>query len=347
MNNKAILFIPVLSIFLYACSGSGDSQYESDNDDGVEPVRVMTLDYSTIARSATYTAHLQAYDEVHLAPASPGRVEKIHVDIGSRVTKGQLLVEMDKTQLHQAKVQLQNIETDFRRLDTLRKAGSISRQQYDQVFTQYELARSNVEFLRDNTRLLAPFSATVSEKYFENGEMFSGAPNTAAGKAAVLSLVGTDRLKAIVNVAERYFPYIQPGMEVQVSSDVYPGKAFSGEVSRVYPTIDPATRSFRLEIVVPNPEEKLRPGMFARARLELEEVEAFVVPALAVMKLQGSNERYIFLEENGRAKRVVVEPGERYDDMIELISEEVTVGDRLIVAGQSRLLDGVAVRVMD
>lgn len=319
----------------------------ADNGDEVEPVRVMELDYSLIARGVTYTAHLQAYDEVHLAPASPGRVEKIHVDIGSRVSKGQLLVEMDRTQLHQAKVQLQNIETDYRRLDTLRKAGSVSRQQYDQVRTQYELARSNVEFLRENTRLLAPFQATVSERYFENGEMFSGAPNTTAGKAAVLSLVSIDRLKAIVHVAERYFPYIQQGMEVQIRTDVYPGVKFMGEVSRIYPTIDPATRSFRLEILVPNREEKLRPGMFARASMALEEVEAFVVPSLAVLKLQGSNERYIFLEEEGQARRVVVEIGERYDDKVELVSEEVSPGDRLIVAGQARLLDGVAVRVTD
>ena len=83
------------------------------------------------------------------------------------------------------------------------------------------------------------------------------------------------------------------------------------------------------------------------ARLELEKVEAFVVPALAVLKLQGSNERYLFLEENGRARRITVEPGERFDEMVEIVSDEIQPGDNLIVAGQARLLDGVAVNVAE
>ncbi len=345
MNFKSIYLIPLLGILISGCSGQEGTQFESENGDGIEPVRVMELDYSEIERSATYTAHLRGFNEVHLASSSPGRIEKIHVDIGDRVREGDLLVDMDRTQLYQARVQMQSLETDLRRLDTLRRVGSISQQQYDQVRTQYEVARSNVEFLSENTRLTAPFSGVVSERYYEDGEMFSGAPNTPAGKAAILSLVQVGRLKADVSVAERYYPNLEAGMEVSVTTDVYHGKQFPGRIQRVYPTIDPATRTFKVEISVPNQDERLRPGMFARARIELEEVRAFVVPALAVLKLQGSNERYIFLEKNGRAERVVVEIGDRFDDMIEIISPDVNVGDRLIIAGQARLLDGVSVQV--
>lgn len=347
MNFKKIIFITALGLTVLGCASRDDADNDTTQGREIEVVRVMELDYSEIARGTAYTAHLAAYREVHLAPASPGRIEQIHVDAGNKVGKGQALVEMDNTQLIQARLQLQSIEKDFRRIDTLRRVGSISQQQYDQIRTQYEVTKSNVEFLEENTRLLAPFAGTISERYFEPGEMFSGAPNTPAGKAAILSLVQTNQLKAIVNISERYFPYVKPGMEVMITSDVYPGESFPATIDLVYPTIDPQTRSFRVELRIPNNNERLRPGMFARARLELDEVEAFVVPALAVLKLQGSDERYVFLEKNGTAKRIVVMIGDRFDDMVEIISDHIKPGDRLVIAGQARLLDGVAVRVQN
>ncbi len=330
-------------VVLSGCS-SGDPAAETDTTGRVEAVRTIELDYTEISREATYTAQLQAYREVHFAPASPGRIERIHTETGDRVSEGQLLVEMDRTQLHQAMIQLQSLETDYRRLDTLRRVGSISQQQFDQVATQYELAKSNVEFLEKNVRMMAPFSGRVSGKYFEEGEMFSGAPNTAAGKAAILSIVQTNQLKAMVGVSERYFPFVRPGMEVHVSLDVYPGEVFPGKISVVNPTVDSATRSFQVEVTLNNPGEKLRPGMFARATMVMDRVDAFLVPALAVLKLQGSNERFVFLEDNGTARRVVVELGARFDDKVELVSDQIKPGDRLIVAGQARLENGVSVR---
>jgi membrane fusion protein, multidrug efflux system len=343
---NSIFVIPVLIIAVSGCSAPGaGADAGSEASERTEPVRTIEIASTEIARKVTYNANLQAFREVHLAPAAPGRIEAVLVEPGVRISQGQLLVEMDKTQLLQAQVQLQNIEKDYSRLDTLRKAGSIPQQQYDQIRTQYEVTRSNVGFLKENTTLRAPFSGVVSGKYFENGEMFSGAPNTPAGKAAILSLVQTSQLKAMVNVSEKYYPQIQVGMPVIINSDVYPGEVFQGSVLRVYPTIDPVTRSFTIEISVPNSNEKLRPGMFTRAEIELEKVEAFVVPALAILKLQGSNERYVFINDNGRAKRVVVELGERYDDMVEIVSNGINPGDDLIVAGQARLLDGTAIEI--
>jgi membrane fusion protein, multidrug efflux system len=342
---KNILLVPVIIALLGGCSSSADETGKEQEGVRVEPVRTIGLDYSEITRNITYNANLQAFREVHLASASPGRIGKIHVETGARVSEGQLLVEMDPTQLSQALVQLENIGKDYRRLDTLMRAGSVSRQQYDQVKTQYDLALSGVEFLRDNTRLTAPFAGTVSGKYFENGEMFSGAPNTAAGKAAILSIVQTNRLKALVNVSEKYLVHIHTGMPVNISTDIYPGEIFSGKVNVIYPTVNPATRSFTIEIEVPNANEKLRPGMFARATIDLDRLDAFVVPSLAVLKLQGSNERYVFLEDNGKAKRVVIMTGDRFDDQVEIVSDEIKPGARLIVAGQARLLDGMAVVV--
>ena len=344
-----LIAILSLGLILAGCSSetakNPQSLDETAPETKKEAVRVMKMDYQPIARSISYSANLQAYKEIHLAPASPGRIEKIYVEAGSSIKEGQLLVEMDQTQLRQAQVQLQGVETDYRRLDTLRRAESISQQQFDQMKTQYEVLLSNVKFLIENTKLTAPFSGKVSGKYFENGEMFSGAPNTIAGKAAILSIVQTGQLKVLVNISERYLTHIKTRMPVLFTTDVYPGESFEGKIIRIYPTIDPATRSFTAEVIIPNRNEKLRPGMFARAKIDLEEAQAFVVPSVAVLKLQGSNERYVFIEKNGLAKRIVVELGERFDDQVEIITEEIHPGDKLVIAGQSRLLDGMEVVV--
>ncbi len=350
MNALNTVFIILAAGFATSgCSSSTDKASPSvstqEADNRTEVVKIMNIDYRTISRSITYPANLQAFREVHLASASPGRIEKIHVETGYTVREGQLLVEMDKTQLQQAIVQLNNLETDYRRLDTLRKAGSISQQQFDQMKTQYDVLRSSVQFLRENTRLTAPFSGKVSGKYFEDGEMFSGAPNTPFGKAAILSLVQTNQLKALINVTETYYPNIKTGMPVYLNSDVYPEESFKGKIIHIYPTVDPATRTFTIELEVGNKDERLRPGMFTRATIELEKIKALVLPAIAVLKLQGSNERFVFLEKNGKAQRVIVELGERYDDMVEIITDDIKAGDKLIIAGQSRLLDGMEVSI--
>jgi membrane fusion protein, multidrug efflux system len=333
---------------MVSCSG-GEKKVDtaSATDSKKEVVKVMELQYQTIARSVEYPATLKAYEEVHLAPASPGRIEGIFAQVGDRVSKGTALVQMDRTQLHQAEIQLKNLELDFKRLDTLAKVGSIAMQQYDQLKTQYTVAKSNVEFLRDNTRLLAPFNGVVSGRYFEPGELYSGAPNTQAGKAAVLSIVQIDRLKAVVSLSEKYFPFVKTGMETNVVSDIYKERVFPGRVYRIYPTIDPLNRTFSIEILVDNREGLLRPGMFSRVTFDLDEEEAILLPSIAVLKMQGSNDRYLFVEKNGVAQRVAVTIGKRYDDDIEVFSDMLNPGDRIIVTGQARLVDGVAVQVVN
>jgi len=347
-------FLPIIIVIILATSGcSSKTDVQNNGEEAqaataikVERVKVMPLEPQVIGKNIEYTSTLQPYEQVHLVPSTPGRIEKIYVEVGSRVKKGDLLVEMDQTQLQQAIIQLKNLETDYNRMDTLQKVGSVTRQQFDQISTQYEIARSNVEFLRQNVRLTAPFSGVVSGKYFEDGEMYSGAPNTAAGKAAIISIVQINPLKALVNIPESYYPMVKEGMTTDVSCDIYPGEKYSGEIIRKYPTIDAYTHSFQIEIRINNPGEKLRPGMFARVSLELGEMDALVVPALAVLKMQGSNDRYVFIEEQGKAKRVSVTIGKRFDDKVEVISNGLKAGDKLIIAGQARLVDQVPVEIV-
>jgi membrane fusion protein (multidrug efflux system) len=350
--------VTLFTLFLIIASGcqtkdkgqaSSDPNQQSVGDSTstkVENVKILQVEKQKIARTIEYSSSIIAFEEVHLASASPGRIDQISVEIGDRITKGQILVRMDQTQLQQALVNLKNTETDFLRLDTLNKVGSISKQQYDQMKARYDIAKSNVEFLQKNTILKAPFNGVISGKYYEDGELYSGAPNTMAGKAAILSIVQINPVKALVNISENYYPLLKTGMNASVTSDLYPDKSIIGQIMRIYPTIDPATHTFTVEIKIENRQELLRPGMFCRVSLDLGEVMALVVPAVAVLKVQGSNERYLFLEENGIARRITVTIGTRYDDKLELISDEIKEGSNLIVSGQARLVNGSRVKVV-
>ncbi|MDR2563540.1 MAG: efflux RND transporter periplasmic adaptor subunit [Prevotellaceae bacterium] len=351
LQTSKLLICALAGIATASCGNkNGEVKTAENKADSVkiaaEKVEVMLVAEQTIDRSVEYPSTLNPFEEIYLVPASPGRIEKIYVEVGNHVSKGQMLVQMDRTQLSQAEVQLQTLKTDYKRLDTLVKLGSIAQQQYDQLKSQYEVAQTNVNFLRENTQLLAPFAGVVAGKYFEDGEMYSGTPNTAANKAAIVYLAQIDNLKALANVPEQYYPQVKTGMTVKITADVYPGQTFEGKVFRIYPIIDAATHSFQVEISVPS-KGLLRPGMFSRVSFELGQVNTIIVPAAAVLKMQGSNDRYVFVARADSAKRIGVRIGKRFDDMVELISDEVKIGDRLVVGGQARLFDGMSIEIVD
>lgn len=310
-------------------------------------VRTVSLEKSSIARTIDYTATLQAYEEVNVAPAAPGRIDRIYVEPGDRVNKGEKLFLMDQSQMRQTEIQLRSMSVDLERMSTLLETGSTTQAAYDQLKTTYDVTEASLKFMRENTLMYAPFNGIVTGKYYEDGEMFSGAPNTQAGKAAVVTIMQVDPLKAILNVSEQYYPMIKNGMKASVRADVFENSEFTGTVTLVYPTISPATRSFLVEIKVPNGDNRLKPGMFARVSMLIGEGEAFIVPANTVLQQEGTNIRYIFLEENGIAKRYNITIGKRFDEKVEISSEIITTGARLIVDGQTKLANDDRVKVVN
>lgn len=336
---KNVILSALAIAILAGCSEKKDTQKDTNAVEAI-PVKVQKLTKEDIARTLDYTANLQADEQVFYAPASTGRIEKIYVEVGDRIKKGQLLVEMDRTQLQQAEVQLKNLEAEYNRAKMLNETQSISKQAYDAAITQYEVAKTNVDFLKENTKMLAPFNGVVTGKYFENGEMYTGAAFGGASKPAIIAIEKINPLKAYVNLSEQYFLSVKQGTKVELKSNLFPDRVFEGTVSIVYPTIDPASRTFTVEVKIPNNEEALRPGMYGTINFFIGNTETVVAPAIAVLKLQGANNRYVFLNKDGKAKRVDVTLGKRFEDKVELISDEIHEGDELIVVGQGRLVDG-------
>lgn len=346
INKIGLIFISLtLVISCQPEANKADAVLEAE-EVKVFPVRVEKVQKKSIIRTLDYTANLTAYKEIHYAPASPGRIDNINVEVGSRVKKGQILVETDKTQLAAAKTQLASAKDSYDRIKTLYDQGSMAEQQYEQTKTQYELAQQNVDYLIENTTLKSPINGIVTGKYYETGEMFSGAPNTQAGKAAIISLMQINPLKAVVNISQTYYDNVKVGMQAKITTDILPGKVFDGKVTKVFPTIDPMTRTFMTEIVVSNKDEKLRPGMFTNIEMYLEEDEALMLPAISILKQDGINNKFVFVYENGRARKINLTLNKRVDDQVEVISNELTEGMDLIIEGQSKLIDGSSIELV-
>ncbi len=338
-------------LVLSACSSSSTgtdsgAQAQDSTANNAIPVKIAVLARTRIARTIDYTATVLPFEEVNVVPSTPGRIDRIYVEVGSKVKKGDKLFLMDRTQLHQLKLQLANQAKDLGRLDTLLQVGSAKQQQYDQMKTQYDVTKTNVDFMEENTLLRAPFDGVVTGKYFENGEMYTGTPTTQTGRAAVVTVMQTIPLKISLNVSEQYYPLIKNGMNAVVTSDVYGDKKFNAKVYLISPTVNPATRSFEVELELQNRDNLLKPGMFVRVSMDLGEVETFVVPANTVLLQEGTDIRYVFLARGDTAERMEVKLGKRFDDKLEIISSGISEGDKLIIEGQARLVNGDRIDIL-
>lgn len=343
MKNTSTLIFALSFLLLASCGGkSDDKKAATTTKKEAEKVKVLTLESERIAKTLELSATLEGYETMNISPSITGHIEHIYVQVGSRVQKGSMLVRMDQTQLNTTRINLASTKTEFDRVAALKASGSVSEQVYDQTKAAYDQLVEAERFQNENTFVRAQFAGVISAKNFEDGEMYTGAP--------ILTLTQISRLKAIINIPETYFPMVKTGMKVDIESDIYPGTTFPATIEIVYPTVDPASHTFQAKLNIPNNGEKIRPGMYVRTHLAIGEVDAIVVPYQSVLKLTGSNDRYVFVNDEGTARRVAVTLGQRYDDRIEVIPVEagaIKAGDQLIITGQARLVDGDKLEIVE
>lgn len=332
---KKIFIYSLAALALMSC-GTGNET--STQEERVEQVRTTFLQTREIEREITISTNLQGYLTQNVAPSLTGKIEHIYCEVGDNKVQGQDLVRMDQTQYKTTKIALGNLEIEKNRVEQLLKSGSATQQQYDQLTAQYNQTKEQLEFLETNTYVKAPFAGVISAKNYEDGELYSGQP--------ILVLTQIDKLKALIAVPETYFPRIKEGMKLTLKTDIYPEQVFPASVEVVYPTIDPSSHTFQVKIVIPNGKRMLRPGMYVSTTLGLGKTNAIVVPYQSVEKLVGANNRYVFVNDNGVAKRVDVELGQRFDQDVEIISPEIVPGVEMVTTGQHKLIDGTKINVV-
>lgn len=339
MNQIRTMLLAGMFVAVVAC---GNNEEAVDNSVVVEDpsVSVATVVAQDVPQTSVYTSSVEPYVKNNIAPQTAMRIEKINVEVGDFVKEGQIVAEMDKIQLQQAELQLKNNEIEYERLKGLYEAGGLSKSDLDAIELSYKVSKTSYENLLENTILRSPVAGVITARNYDKGDMYSMS-------SPLYVVQQITPVKLLVGISEVDYTKVKKGDTVEISLDAFPGRVFKGQVSRLYPTIDPATHTFMVEIVVPNKDRTLRPGMFARVTVQFGVNHNPVIPDIAVVKQTGSGERFVYVlnADNTVTYRKVV-LGRRFGNEYEVI-DGVSAGDKVVIRGQIRLKDGVKVQISE
>lgn len=332
---KKISILAAAVLVMVGCGKKQEATTIHESDERVEVVELTTLHPREIQREITLSSNLMGYETVNVAPSLTGKIEHIYVEVGDKVRKGDSLVRMDQQQFNSTRFAIANLETEMQRMEGLIQTGSVSQQQYDQMKLSLDQTKETFKFLKTNTYVQASFAGVISAKNYEDGELYSGQP--------IVVLTQVDKLKTLVAIPESYIPQVKAGMSLSLKTDVYPDRVFPATIEVVYPTVDAASHTFMAKVVVNNPQGLLRPGMYVNTTIGLGKATIMAAPYSTVLKLIGANDRYVFINNNGYAKRVSVKMGQRFGDDVEITAPEIVDGVELVTKGEARLVDGVKI----
>ena len=335
---NALVAAAVLSVA--ACGNSGkEKSAKTEVVDETPKVQVASAVVRDVDQTEVYTSTVQAFIKNNIAPQSGGRISKIYVEVGDFVKKGQVVAEMDKTQLAQIELQMKTNEIEFNRLKGLFYAGGLSQSDLDAIEMAYKVSKTNYENLLENSVLVSPIDGVITARNYDAGDMYT----MSQPLYTVEQIVPVKMLVAIIEVD---YTKVKNGDSVSIVEDAIPGKTFCGKVNRIYPTIDPMTRTFTAEVVVENNYKTLRPGMFVRATVNFGTRQSVIIPDVAVVKQTGSGERFVYVVESD--KTVSFKPvklGRRINNEFEVL-EGLEEGEIVVTGGQVKLKAGVEVEVV-
>lgn len=326
------------AMLLASCGGEKNAETEATQVAEKPAVKVEKVTMHSVPQTETYTATVESDVKNNIAPNTPYRIEKVLVDVGDAVRKGQVLVTLDASNINQLKLQIEHQKIEFSRTDELYKVGGASKAEWDNAKLQLDILETQYKQMAENTQLVSPINGVVTARNYDDGDMYgSGGP--------VLTIEQLNPLELVVNVSETYYKQLAEGMSVDVTLDAYEGETFTGKVTTVYPTIDKTTHTFPVEITIKNQSNKIRPGMFARATINFGDVQRVVVPDMAVVKQIGSGDRFVYVYKDGKVSYNKVQLGRHMGEYYEIVSG-VESGSEVVVAGQTRLVHGAEVTVV-
>ena len=336
MNKIKILSLATFALIMASCGGDDDKNKAVA--EAKPEVKITKVTNEDIPQTETYTATVESDVKNNISPNTPLRIEKILVDVGDVVRKGQVLVTLDQTSLLNTKLQQENAKIEFSRAEALYKVGGISKSDYDKAKLQYETNVALVKQLAENAKLVSPINGVVTARNYDDGDMYSSVN-------PVLTIEQTNVVKLNVNVSESYYKLLKKGMPATITLDAYEGEEFTGKVTIVSPSIDATTHTFKAEITINNKDQKVRPGMFARATIDFGSKSHTVIPDVALVKQIGAGDRYVYVYKDGKVSYNKVELGKHMGDKYEILSG-VNAGDQVVIAGHSRLANGKEVEVV-
>lgn len=328
-----------LSVLALAASCAPKASEEQQETVAVSApvVEVCQVAKQSVPQDQIYSTTIQAWAVNNIAPQSASRIQKINVEVGDFVNAGQVLAEMDRVQLDQASLKLKNAEDELSRLQGLFDEGGVSRSDYESMLLSYKVAKSTYDNLYENTILTSPISGVVSARNYDRGDLYAMAQ-------PIFTVQQITPVKILVPVSESDYTKVRKGDKINLTADALPGKEFTGSVIRLYPTMDSGTHTFSVEVQVANSNRLLRPGMYARVKVNFGDTFNVVIPDEAVVKQQGSGQRSVYVVDGDVATLKNVTLGRHYEGKYEILSG-LEGGESVVVKGQSALKSGIKVEV--
>lgn len=308
------------------------------------PVKAGMVRTGTIVQEVSAVGTLLANESVMIRPERDGRIAQIHFAEGQLVKKGTKLVSLDasetEAQLAAARAEATLNRNRLKRAEELKEKNFISAEALDvarENLNQSVARQEEVKSRLEKMTILAPFEGVAGLR-----QVSPGAYVKAGQDIARLEGIGT--LKLDFRVPELYLGRIRPEQQVEVRVDAFPGETFRGAIYAVEPAVDEQTRTVLLRARVPNPDVRLKPGMFARVSLVLGRREnALLVPEQAIVPR--GNDNYVFRIVEGKAVLAKVALGARRPGEVEITSG-LTAGEQIVIDGQLKLKPGVPVKVL-
>lgn len=342
--NKTIKTLSIIAALasLVSCAGKGNNStvvVGNPGENAVKKVRVVSAEYQDVPQEEIYSSNVQAFVVNNVVPQNGNRISKIYVEVGDFVSKGQILAEMDRSSLIQTKLKLVNDSTELTRLKELYMQGGISASDFETAQMAYDVSKTTYENLLENTVLRSPLNGVITARNYDAGDMY-------AMTSPIYVVQQISPVKLFVGISESDYTKVQKGDKVRIEVDALPGRVFEGTVNRLHPTIDASTHTFNVEVVVPNNDRALRPGMFARVKVTFNVNHSIVVPDRAIIKQQGSGQKSVFVlnPDNTVSSKVVI-LGKHFENYYEILSG-LSAGDKVVVSGQSALKNGINVEVI-
>lgn len=327
----------------------------------------------------SYTADIKPYQQVNIFPRVNGYISKIHVEQGDLVKAGQLLVEIDHAEFTQQVAQaranlraaranvvrqeatLANAKLALDRALALIKNELIAQQQVDDAQAAYDVARAQLEALKAQVQqvdvalsqaelnlewsyIRAPFAGVIARRNQDVGTYFNTFAASSPTGVAPLLLHDIHAVRIFIEVVEKDSPLVKVGAPAEVTTDAYPGRVFTGLVSRVVQALDPTTRTMTVEVELPNPDRILKGGMFARVDLQVAtRPNAILIPVDALTRLEEA--QYVYVVRDGKAMQVPIEVGGRVDGLVE-ITKGLRGDEQVIVSGKDLVTTGAEVEAV-
>ena len=328
-----LLSVAAFSLVLGACTSS---EKQAAVEEQLPIVKTEKVFIEDVPQIISYTATVEPFKSNNITANMANRIKEIKVDVGDNVTAGQTLVILDNVNVEQLEVRIANQEREYNRAKELYEIGGGTQQAVDQIKTELDASKRSLQNLKENMVLTSPISGVVTARNYENGDMTGALP--------ILTIENMRPVKILINVSESEFPKVKKGMKVDVKLDTYGDEVFTGTVYLIHPTIDAATRTFQVEITVPNADGRIHSGMFARVDINYGTSKHVVVPDRAIVKQTGSGVRYVYTYKDGKVAYHEVKLGQRLDNRYELLSG-LENNVEVVVSGQNRLGDGMSVQL--